>query len=70
MKITNIIETLSEYWNRWRITAGFSPELWSGVSFVLPLVVVPMAIKGAKMAYTAAKPHVKKAIEEYKKKKR
>jgi hypothetical protein len=40
----------------------YSPEAWSFVSFVLPLVLIPLAIKGATMV---AK-EVKKAIDKKK----
>lgn len=40
----------------------YSPEAWSFVSFILPLVLIPLAIKGATMV---AK-EVKKAIDKIK----
>lgn len=39
---------------------GFSPKSWGFVSFILPLMAVPLAIKGAQFAAKEIKKHMDK----------
>jgi len=58
-------ECIKNYGKAWKNEfKKFSPQGWSFVSFVLPLVLIPAGIKVAKMAAT----EVKKAIDKNKKK--
>lgn len=57
---------MTNYIEKWkRELQRFSPQGWGFVSFILPLMAVPLAIKGAQLA---AK-EIKKAIDKNKRKK-
>lgn len=61
----NYISKYAEGWIReaQHIKKGvkrFSPHGWGFVSFVLPLMAVPLAIKGAQMAGKAIQKEIKK----------
>ena len=54
---------MKNYKHGWkREIKGFSPKLWGFVSFILPLMAVPLAIKG--VTYVAKE--VKKAMDKKK----
>ena len=58
-----ISECIKNYKQGWkREVKGFSPKLWGFVSFILPLMAVPLAIKG--VTYVAKE--VKKAMDKKK----
>ena len=58
-------ECIKNYGKSWKNEfKKFSPQGWSFVSFILPLMVVPLAVKGVQMAAT----EIKKAVDKNKKK--
>ncbi|MFW9880527.1 MAG: hypothetical protein ACFFG0_46250 [Candidatus Thorarchaeota archaeon] len=58
---------INKYFKGWKQElGGFSPKGWSFVSFIAPLVAIPLAVKGAQYA---AK-EIKKAVDKNKAKKR
>jgi len=61
--VIKVSECIKNYKHGWkREIKGFSPKAWGFVSFVLPLMLVPLAVKGAQMA---AK-EIKKAMDKKK----
>lgn len=59
-------DCFNNYLKAWKQELGYSPKGWSFLSFVAPLVAVPLAIKGAQ--YAAKK--IKKAVDKNKARKR
>lgn len=60
-------DCFDKYFKAWKQQfGGFSPEGWSFVSFIAPLIAIPLAVKGAQYA---AK-EVKKAVDKNKTRKR
>ena len=52
---------IKTYYKDWKQEfQKFSPQGWGFVSFVLPLVIVPLAVKGAQMAGKAIKKEIDK----------